>query len=192
MLLAASPAMSQHSTRKTELTMSPNKAYEVKYVSVSPEFCLRKTSQHKWHPIVVPNPYAHNLEVLWAPDSAKFAITDAGPALVDVYVYFVRDRKHPIVVSKKLEAELKKEVGEINASIDSRQYLVIQPKRWINSSLLELDVDLAYVKSEPNLKGIELKENQKWISPVGAHYHWLYLWDLGKSFNKAKKLTANE
>ncbi len=202
-LLAAEPAMGQSSVSKSKLTLSPNKKYEIKdaYLpdqkeSKCKQIYFRKASQHTWIPIIIPstsiNSYSPNLEVLWAPNSTKFAITDVAASLSDVYVYFINDIDHPVVVSKKILPQLIKEVGKARLNTDLRTRLYFEAKRWITPDTLALEVDLGYGKQSQEMTKNELIQFQKSGARPGLSYHWLYSWNPSEGFKKLRRMSAAE
>lgn len=198
------PSNENSDLSKPALSLSPNKAFEIKDIYLSSDkdsqrrhIYFRKVSHPKqWLALIIPstgdNSYWHNVEILWSPDSTRFAITDVNPGLTDVYLYSVQDINHPVIVSKETGPELRHQVGAVNASMDSRQYLYISARRWLNANLLELNVDLAYAKQVRDLRGEELQRFQKDGSRASASYHWLYSWDLRGRFRKIRPLNDND
>lgn len=204
LFLSALPMASRDAFSKGEIINSPNKKYAIQDIGRTsdddPERChtyFIVRSKNKRRPLLVPstgsNYYEHNVDYYWCPDSTKFAMSEVAPSLGEVYLYYVNDLDHPVVISKRLESELKKQVGEINGrldNLDSLLHLYIEPKRWINSKSLELAVDFAYLRHD--LKGKERERYRKTGIRPGATFHWLYSWDLGKTFKKIRKLSDSE
>lgn len=114
--------------------------------------------------------YSRSVDILWAPDSSAFALTNwAGSNVASVYLYSVRDVTHPIDLGGKLWSALKTKSDK--SSIAKSDHVYMFASKWKSATELE-------VKEAGHGPGVA--------------FTFYYSWDLRKNSCKFIKRLSEE
>jgi type IV secretory pathway protease TraF len=114
--------------------------------------------------------YDRCVDILWSPDSSAFVLNDwMGSNVASVYLYQVRDLRHPIDIGDKLFGALKDQQDK--RSIAKSDHVYMFASKWISATVLEI--------------------KEAGHGP-GVAFTFYYLWDLRKNSCKFIKRMSKE